>query len=92
MSRHPYLITIALAFSAACSSDKPKPGEGGNASAEPTAEPAKALALPPLTPLGKPAAELEAEGWTAIEVPPELSRAKRAPRWRRASRTRFWRT
>ena len=37
MSRHYYLITIALAFSAACGSDKPKPGEGGDASAEPTA-------------------------------------------------------
>ncbi len=54
-------------------SDKPKPGEGADASAEPAAEPAKALALPPLTPLGKPAAELEAEGWKAVEIPPELA-------------------
>jgi len=73
MSRHCWLITGALAFLAACGSDKPRPGEGGDASAEPTAEPAKALALPPQTPLGKSAAELEAEGWTAVEIPPELA-------------------
>jgi hypothetical protein len=35
---------------------------------------AKAPVLPPLTPLGRPAAELEAEGWKPVEITPELTR------------------
>ncbi len=72
MSRQRYLILGAFAISA-CSSDRNGSEAGDDANAEPAAEPAKAVALPPLTPLGKPAAELEAERWTAAEIPPELA-------------------
>ena len=66
-------VIAALALAAACSSEKSTPRDGNDSDAEVTAEQAKAPILPPLTPLGKPATELEAEGWTAAEIPPELA-------------------
>jgi hypothetical protein len=68
-----YLVPGALGLWAACSSDKPSAEDRDESSVEPSAEAASAPALPPLTPLGKPAAELEAEGWTAVEIPSELA-------------------
>ena len=73
MTQHRFLIAAALTFSAACRSDKSTPGNGNDSDAAPAAQQAKASVLPPLAPLGKPAAELEAEGWIIAEIPSELS-------------------
>ncbi len=71
--RYPYCMMMALAFSVACSSDKPSSRAQDAAGAEPGVEAGKAPVLPPLGPLRKSATELKAEGWTATEVPADVA-------------------